>query len=85
MEKYSIIFTKSSVRELEGIGRKDAQRILRRIFELAENSRPMGCEKLSGRPLYRIRQGDYRIVFFLDDSKGIIDIIKIGHRREVYR
>ena len=49
MEKYSIIFTKSSVRELEGIGRKDAQRILRRIFELAENPRPVGCEKLSGR------------------------------------
>jgi mRNA interferase RelE/StbE len=85
MERYSIIFTKSSVRELGDIPRKDAQRILRRTSELAENPRPMGCEKLSGRPLYRIRQGDYRIIYFVNDSNRIVDIIKIGHRREIYR
>lgn len=85
MEKYSIIFTKSSAKELDGIPRKDAQRILRRASELAEKPRPRSCEKLSGRPLYRLRQGDYRIVYSIDDKKLIIDIVKIGHRREIYR
>jgi mRNA interferase RelE/StbE len=85
MGKYNVIFTKSSVKELDGVPRKDAQRILRRASKLAEDPRPMGCEKLSARPLYRIRQGDYRIVYFINDSNRIVDIIKIGHRREIYR
>jgi len=85
MEKYNVIFTKSSVKELDGIGRKDAQRILKRASKLAANPRPMDCEKLSARPLYRIRQGDYRIIYFINDSNRIVDIIKIGHRREIYR
>ena len=85
MEKYSIIFTKSSARELGGIPRKDVQRILRRTSELAVNPRPMGYEKLPGQPLYRIRQGDYRIIYCIDDTNRIVDIIKIGHRREIYR
>jgi len=85
MAKYSVIFTKSSARELDAIGRKDAKRILRRASELAGNPRPIGCEKLSGRPLYRIRQGDYRVIYYIDDESCIVDIIKIGHRHEVYR
>jgi mRNA interferase RelE/StbE len=85
MDKYNVIFTKSSVKELDDVLRKDTQRILKRVSELAANPRPMGCEKLSARPLYRIRQGDYRIVYFIDDSKKIVDVIKIGHRREIYR
>jgi len=85
MGKYRITFTKSSVRELDGIPRKDAQRIFRRTSKLAANPRPMGYEKLSGRPLYRIRQGDYRIVYSIDDENRIVDIFKIGHRREIYR
>ena len=85
MAKYRITFTKSSVRELDGIPRKDAQRIFRRTSELAENPRPMGYEKLSAQPLYRIRQGDYRIIYCIDDTNRIVDIIKIGHRQEIYR
>jgi mRNA interferase RelE/StbE len=85
MEKYKIIFTKSSVKELGSIASKDSQKILKRISTLADNPRPAGCEKLSGRPLYRVRQGDYRIVYFVNDSGRIVDIIKIGHRREVYK
>jgi mRNA interferase RelE/StbE len=56
MEKYKIIFTKSSVKELGSIASKDSQKILKRISTLADNPRPAGCEKLSGRPLYRVRQ-----------------------------
>jgi mRNA interferase RelE/StbE len=85
MDKYNVIFTKSSVKELADVPRKDTQRILKRVSELAAEPGPMDCEKLSARPLYRIRQGDYRIVYFIDDSKKIVDVIKIGHRREIYR
>jgi mRNA interferase RelE/StbE len=85
MDKYNVIFTKSSFKELDAIPRKDAKRILKCVSELAEKPGPMGCEKLSARPLYRVRQGDYRIVYFINDSDKIVDIIKIGHRREIYR
>ncbi|MBN2018846.1 MAG: type II toxin-antitoxin system RelE/ParE family toxin [Sedimentisphaerales bacterium] len=85
MEKYNVVFTKSSVKELDEIPPKDAKRIFKRISDLAANPRPMGCEKLSARPLYRIRQGDYRIIYFINDSSRVVDIIKIGHRREIYR
>jgi mRNA interferase RelE/StbE len=85
MEKYKITFTKSSVKELGIISSKDSQKIFKRISALADEPRPSGCEKLSVRPLYRVRQGDYRIVYFVNDSGRIVDIIKIGHRREVYR
>jgi mRNA interferase RelE/StbE len=78
MEKYNVIFTKSSVKELGDISQKDAQRILKRVLELSVNPRPAGCEKLSASPLYRIRQGDYRIIYFINDSSRIVDIIKIG-------
>ena len=47
--------------------------------------RPMGAEKLSGHDLYRVRQGDYRILFNVDDEARVVDVFKIGHRREVYR
>jgi mRNA interferase RelE/StbE len=85
MEKYNVIFTKSSVKELGDISQKDAQRILKRVSQLSANPRPAGFEKLSASPLYRIRQGDYRIIYFINDSNRIVDIIKIGHRREIYR
>jgi mRNA interferase RelE/StbE len=85
MEKYNVIFTKSAVKELDDIPQKDAQRILKRASELSANPRPMGSEKLSARPLHRIRQGDYRIIYFINDSSRIVDIIKIGHRKEIYR
>ena len=85
MEKYNVTFTKSSVKELGDIPQKDAQKILKRASELAANPRPMSCEKLVARPLYRIRQGDYRIIYFINDSGRIVDIIKIGHRKEICR
>ena len=84
MGKYRITFTKSSVRELDGIPRKDAQRIFRRTSELAENPGPMGYERLSGKEQYRIRQGDYRIVYSIEDKDSLIDIVKIGHRRDIH-
>ena len=87
MVGYKIAIKPSAVKELDRIGRKDDRgRIVSRISSLAEDPRPPGCEKLSGRSeRYRIRQGDYRIVYAIDDAVQSVTIVKIGHRRDVYR
>jgi len=61
------------------------RRVTERIRGLAQNPRPSGSEKLSGQDRYRIRQGDYRIVYAIDDETRTVEVVKIGHRREVYR
>jgi mRNA interferase RelE/StbE len=82
---YSILFTKSAAKELESVPTKDRQRIVSRIGSLADAPRPMGVEKLSGDDKYRIRQGDYRILYEIVDAQLIITVVRIGNRRNVYR
>ena len=64
---------------------KDRQRVATRIGSLAENPRPIGVEKLSGDDKYRIRQGNYRILYEIIDTDLIVTVVRIGDRREVYR
>ena len=87
MASYSLAIKKSAARDLETVpGKKDRQRIVARIERLAENPRPPGVEKLSGTAdKYRVRQGDYRVVYELDEKAGSVLIVKIGHRKDVYR
>ena len=85
MASYKLTIKKSAERELKDIPRKDVHRIIKRIQSLAGQPRTDGTEKLSAQPYYRIRQGDYRIIYFIDDSNHIVDVIKIGHRRDIYR
>jgi mRNA interferase RelE/StbE len=85
MAKYRITIKRSAAKELEDIPKKDLQRIVKRIRSLAENPRPHGSQKLSHKEQYRIRQGDYRIVYSIEDEELLVDIVKIGHRREIYR
>ena len=86
MAKYEIFIKPSAVKELEGIGtKKDRRRIVSRIHELIENPRPPGFQKLSGADKYRIRCGHYRVVYSIDDDELMIQVVKIGHRREIYR
>jgi mRNA interferase RelE/StbE len=85
MARYKITVKKSATAELEDVPKKDLQKIVARIRSLADNPCPYGVQKLSEKELYRIRQGDYRIVYSIDDKDLIIDIVKIGHRREIYR
>ena len=87
MEKYSVVIAASAIKELEAIDRKgDRQRIVRAIQALAENPRAPGCEKLAGSEgRYRVRIGSYRVVYAVHDTKHLVDVVKIGHRREVYR
>ncbi|MEP6601179.1 MAG: type II toxin-antitoxin system RelE/ParE family toxin [Nitrospirota bacterium] len=82
---YRVVINKSAERELRALPKEDLRRIADRIGSLAQNCRPHGNEKLSGEKRYRIRQGDFRIVYAIDDEARIVEIVKIGHRREVYR
>jgi mRNA interferase RelE/StbE len=77
--------TKSAAKELERVPIKDRRRIVTRIGALAEDPRPVGAEKLSGDDKYRIRQGDYRILYEIVDADLIVTVVRIGNRREVYR
>ena len=85
MASYSVRIKPSAVKELEAIPRKDRLRIVAKIRALADNPRPIGCEKLSGREQYRLRQGRYRIVYSISDPDQTVLIVKIAHRREAYR
>ena len=86
MEKYKVLIKPSARKELLAIStKKDRQRIVRKIEALAEHPRPSGCEKLSGYDRYRIRQGRYRIVYAVEDDELVVFVIKIGHRRDIYR
>jgi mRNA interferase RelE/StbE len=85
MGKYRILVKKSAAVELERIPRKDLARVIKRISSLSEDARPHGCEKLSALERYRVRQGDYRIVYSVDDAAQSVEIFKVGHRKEVYR
>jgi mRNA interferase RelE/StbE len=85
MAEYKIYFKRSAVKDLDAISQKDLQRIINRIDLLKENPRQPGCEKLSGQGRYRVRQGNYRIVYSIQDDVLTIWVVKIGHRRDVYR
>jgi mRNA interferase RelE/StbE len=84
--RFEVLIKRSAVKEIESIPRrKDRQRVVRRIRELAGDPRPPRCRKLSGRDRYRIRQGAYRIVYAIEDERLIVYVVKVGHRRDVYR
>ena len=85
MAKYKITVKRSAAKELEGIPKKDLRKVVKRIQSLAQKPRPHQAQKLSRQQQYRIRQGDYRIIYSIDDKNLIMDIVKIGHRRDIYR
>lgn len=87
MAAYKILIKNSAAKELEAVGAmRDRRRIVARIEALANEPRPMGNEKLAGyEDRFRLRQGNYRIIYAVDDHVRSIEIVKIGHRREVYR
>ena len=87
MARYRVHIKRSAAKELETVAQKaDRQRLVTRIEMLAGQPRPSGCEKLAGYDdRYRVRQGDYRVVYAVDDAQRTVTIFKIGHRRDVYR
>ena len=85
MAAYKIFFKKSVRKDFQSIPKKDLKRILSRIAALAEDPRPSGCEKLTGYERYRLRQGRYRIVYSIQDDELTVWVVKVGHRKDVYR
>ena len=85
MADYSITFARSARKELEALSNSLIARIFLKIESLAAEPRPTGCKKLQGNTnLWRIRIGDYRVVYSIDDIAEVVDIVRIRHRREVY-
>lgn len=85
MVEYKLLFKESVYKDLKVLSRSDLKRILSRIEELAQNPRPAGSQKLSGLELFRVRQGKYRIVYSIQDRELVVHVIKVGHRKDVYR
>ena len=85
MASYSVLIKPSAVKELERVPRRDRLRIVQKIQGLSSNPRPSGCEKLSGREQYRLRQGRYRIVYSISDDEQTVLIVKTAHRKQAYR
>ena len=83
---YQIEFSRQADRQFRNLPSQIQQRLKSRIDSLAATPRPYGSEKLSGADqLYRIRVGDYRIVYSVEDDRLLVLVVKVGHRREVYR
>ena len=85
MAEYKIFFKKSVEKDFKIIPKKDLKKILDRIETLSENPRPPGCEKLTGEQRYRLRQGRYRILYSIQDDELTVWVVKVGHRRDIYR
>ena len=85
MAEYKIYFRDSVEKDFRTIPKKDILKILKRIESLSTNPRPPGAEKLTGQDRYRLRQGNYRIVYSVQDEELSVWIVRIGHRKDVYR
>jgi mRNA interferase RelE/StbE len=85
MSKYIVVLTKKAEKILDRLSDHIAEPIHNAIIALEENPRPIGYKKLRGRNAYRIRTGDYRIIYEIIDNKLIINIVTIGHRKDIYR
>lgn len=85
MGRYKVEIKKSAVKEIERLPHKDMKVVLERIAFLSENPRPHDCKKLSAQEKYRIRCGNYRILYSIQEDTLIVFVVKVGHRKDVYR
>jgi len=84
MPNYTAVLSKKAQKQLDKLSDTIAQPIIEAIIELEENPRPSGYKKLKGRDGYRIRTGNYRIIYDIFDTELIVDIITLGHRKDIY-
>lgn len=86
MARSRLLIKPSAVKEIEAIPlKRERRRLVERIAGLAENPRPFGVEKLSGQDKYRLRQGRHRILYAIEDQNLLVYVVKVGHRKDVYR
>ena len=84
MAQYKVFFKKSVEKDFKSIPKKELLRTLDKIESLQGNPRPVGCQKLTGQERYRLRQGNYRIVYSIQDYELTVWVVKVGHRKEIY-
>jgi mRNA interferase RelE/StbE len=82
---YEIHLKRSAEKELDALPARTRSRIIKRLLNLETNPRPHGVAKLQGQEAYRLRVGDYRVLFTIDDVKRVVLVYAVGHRRDVYR
>ena len=85
MAGYEVRIASATEREMDKLPAAVYKRVSRRILTLENTPRPRGAKKLSGREEYRLRIGDYRVLYTIDDKDGVVTIFAVGHRREIYR
>lgn len=85
MASYRIYLRKSAAKELKKLPKPTIQKVIKRIESLTIEPRPIDCVKLTGQELYRIRQGSYRIVYSIQDAVLTVWVIKISHRKDIYK
>ena len=82
---YSIVFARRALRDLKSLSAVDQTRVAKRIDALAQNPRPHGSKKLqASEDLYRIRSGDFRVIYSITDRELLVLVIRIGNRRDIY-
>lgn len=84
MAKYTVSLSKRAQKQLDKLSDAVADPIFQAIEKLGDDPRPHGCKKLKGRKGYRIRIGDYRVIYEIFDSTLLVDVIDLGHRRDIY-
>jgi mRNA interferase RelE/StbE len=85
MARYELMFKNSVAKDLRALPKSDVAKVLERIDALRDDPRPPGSERLSAQERYRVRQGSYRILYEIEDREVVVTVVKVGHRREVYR
>ena len=82
---YTVRILRRAQRAMAALPQPDFERIRDAIYSLADDPRPPGCTKLTGREAWRIRVGQYRVIYEIDDSNRVVTVLDVGHRREIYR
>lgn len=85
MSEYKVYITPSVERKLRKLSRKIHDRIIKQILLLKENPRPIGIKKLTDQEGYRIRIGDFRVLYTINDKESIVEVFKVGDRKDIYR
>jgi mRNA interferase RelE/StbE len=83
--KYQLLIERSAQKELSKVPHQDRARIIAAIQGLSEDPRPSGVKKLTGRNAWRIRVGNYRVIYEIQDNSLVVLVVSVGHRKEIYR
>lgn len=85
MASYKIVLKRDAEKELRQLPKRELRAVTEKIAHLGLTPRPVGCEKLKGSSWYRIRHGDYRVVYVIDDVQQHVTVLRVAHRKDVYR